>query len=275
MSTTQQTTATSIATRIPADRNLEGLEYGASHNARRYVRPTGMTLWGLARELPAENLPDDATILDELTAELARWDHLPQAFHPAVAVLLDDGGIRVASEAEEYRAVLPAWAWDRLAVRLEQYGGRTEGILAGRHVRAALEACHRDPGTDQALEGIGRRIIEALEALDGLDEDLSGWDSPQIGQVLARASELLNQACQGLNRIPLKPDMAFLGVYGRLDLGVTFLGEINGALDQHGEEAIIAGVAAVKRLVEPAWAELGHLKLAQIGAAEPAQAVSA
>ena len=70
-------TALSISTRISADHNVPGLEYGTSHNGRRYVRPTGMAIWGLARELPAENLPYDANILDELTAELTRWKHLP------------------------------------------------------------------------------------------------------------------------------------------------------------------------------------------------------
>lgn len=54
----------------PPGRIVKGLEYGASHYGRRFVRPAGMTLWGLARELPGEDLPKNATILDELTAEL-------------------------------------------------------------------------------------------------------------------------------------------------------------------------------------------------------------
>jgi hypothetical protein len=273
--TTHGIAAPTIATRIPGHRTVPGLEYGTSHNGRRFVRPTGMTLWGLARELPGEDLPDDATILDELTAELDRWDHLPEAFHPAVAVLLEDGGIRAASEVEEYRAVLPAWAWARFAERLVEYGARPEGILAGRHVRAALAACHRDPGADQALEGIGRRIIEAVEVLDALGEELSGQTTQEKQQGLTRAAELLGQARQKLDQFPLSPEAALLGVCGRLDMGVTFLGEINGALGELGEEAAIAGLAAVKRLVEPTWVNLGRLELARIGEAESAQAVSA
>ncbi|KPV41184.1 hypothetical protein AN478_04650 [Thiohalorhabdus denitrificans] len=105
--TTHNPTAAAVATRVPEDHAVGGLEYGGHHNGRRYVRPVGMNLWGLARELPGEDLPGPAIILDELNAELDRWDHLPPAFHPAVAVFLEDGGLRAVSEAEDYRAVLP------------------------------------------------------------------------------------------------------------------------------------------------------------------------
>ncbi|MEF8794627.1 hypothetical protein [Thiohalorhabdus sp.] len=127
MTSTNYLTAPTIATRVPGHRAFPGLEYGPTAGDRRYVRPEGMTLWGLARGFPGENLPDDATVLDELILELERWGHPPQIFCPAVAVLLEEGGIRAASKAAEYRTVLPPWAWQRQAVRLEQYGAARMG----------------------------------------------------------------------------------------------------------------------------------------------------
>ena len=58
-------------------------------------------------------------------------------------MLLNDGGIRAASEAEEYQAVLPTWAWSRSAKRLPEYGAQPDGTLAGSQVWAALKKFHR------------------------------------------------------------------------------------------------------------------------------------
>lgn len=268
-------TAPTVSTRIPTDRNLEGLEYGASHNGRRYVRPTGMTLWGLARELPGENLPDDATTLDELTAELDRWDHLALDFHPAVAVLLDDGGIRAASEAEEYQAVLAAWAWERLLVRLAEYGARPEGTLAGRHVRAALEACHPAPATEQAIERVARDSIAGVEALGGPEEAPEAVRK-EAGLRIKRARRHLGRAHSALEGAPVRRDESFEDLRDRLVEALAQLRALEASASTLTAEELLNGLAGVRQLVDPVWVRASTLQEATVPVeAEVAGAVPA
>ncbi len=224
-----------------------------------------MTLWGLARELPGEDLPDDGTILDELAAELGRWDHLLEDFHPAVAVLLDDGGIRAASEAEEYRAVLPTWAWARFAERLVEYGARPEGTLAGRHVWAALAACHRAPATEQAIERVARESIAGAEALGGPEEAPEAVRQ-EAGQRIKRARRHLGCAHSALEGAPVRQDESFEDLRDRLAEALAQLRALEASASTLTAEELLNGLAGVRRLVDPVWVRASGLKEAPLPA---------
>lgn len=109
MTTSNQPNAPTLATRIPESRPVEGLEYGRSWDEGHAVRPRGRSIWGLARAVPEMDLADDADLVKAITTELEPWDGLPPAFHPAVAVLLKDGGIRSHVEAGVLQEVLAEW----------------------------------------------------------------------------------------------------------------------------------------------------------------------
>lgn len=90
-----------LHTRIPEQRAVEGLEYGAriskSGWTGYYVRPAGAVVWGIARQTPAadELLDSDQATLDAIREELdeaeaARLRMLPYETRQAIRLLKAD-----------------------------------------------------------------------------------------------------------------------------------------------------------------------------------------
>ena len=144
MATPQHHDTIALATTVPRDRVLSGLEYGAEIvlNGRpaHYVRPAGVRTWGVAftHPEPADTLTDVERVND-IHSDLVRWDGLPPELLPAAALIVERGGIRAAVEVEDLQAVLGE-AWPRLEEALQANGHGASPTLAGSAVLAALES---------------------------------------------------------------------------------------------------------------------------------------